>query len=87
LGVANPFATLTGRRIELATTQGQSDFWQLGGFARPRLAADDDDLVIRHGLRNFVALCRHRQRLRKLDFQGGGGQWQNFCKNQGWRKA
>jgi hypothetical protein len=43
--------------------------------------------VIRHGLRNFVALCRHRQRLRKLDFQGGGGQWQNFCKNQGWRMA
>jgi hypothetical protein len=59
----------------------------LGGFARSGLATDDDDLVIRHGLRNFVALCRHWQRLRKLDFQGGGGQWQNFCKNQGWRKA
>jgi hypothetical protein len=42
--------------------------------------------VIRHGLSDFVALCRHRQRLGKLDFQGGSGQWQNFCKNQGWRK-
>jgi hypothetical protein len=42
--------------------------------------------MIRHGLSDFVALCRHRQRLGKLDFQGGSGQWQNFCKNQGWRK-
>jgi hypothetical protein len=43
--------------------------------------------MFRHGLRNFVALCRHWQGLWELDFQGGGGQWQNFCKNQGWLKA
>jgi hypothetical protein len=85
--MANPFAALAGSGIEPTTTQGQSDLWQLRSFARSGLATDDDDLVICHGLRNFVALCRHWQRLRKLDFQGGGGQWQNFCKNQGWRKA
>ena len=87
LGMANPFTPLPRRRIEPAAAQGQGNLGQLRGFARTGLAADDDDLVICHGLRNFVALCRHWQRLRKLDFQGGGGQWQNFCKNQGWRKA
>ena len=85
--MANPFAALARRSFEPTTTQGQGNLGQLRGFTRTGLATDNDDLVICHGLRNFVALCRHWQRLRKLDFQRGGGQWQNFCKNQGWRKA
>jgi hypothetical protein len=84
--MADPLASLACSGVEPAAAKGQSDLGQLRGFAGSGLAADDDDLMIRHGLSDFVALCRHRQRLGKLDFQGGSGQWQNFCKNQGWRK-
>jgi hypothetical protein len=85
--MANPLTPMTWQSIQPPPTQGQRNFGQLSGFSRACLSAHNDDLMVCHGLRNFVALCRHWQRLWKLDFQGGSGQWQNFCKNQGWRKA
>jgi hypothetical protein len=87
LRMTNPLASLAWRRIQSTAAQSQGNFGQLCGFARSGLTADNDDLMFRHGFSDFVALCRHRQRLWELDFQRGGRQRQNFCKNQGWRKA
>ena len=61
LGMANPFATLTWRRVQLASSHGEGNFGQLGGFTRSRLATHNDDLMLRQGQGNFVALCRHGQ--------------------------
>jgi hypothetical protein len=70
--MAYPFGALTRLCIQFAATQCQSNFGKLGGFARAGLTTNDDDLVFRHSLSDFVALCRHRQGLWELDFQGGG---------------
>ena len=72
LGMTNPFGTLTWLCVQFAPTQCQSNFGKLGGFTRTGLTANDDDLVFCHSPSDFVALCRHRQGLWELDFQGGG---------------
>ena len=55
LGVADQFAALTGRVIELAAPQAQRNLGQLGGFAGTGFAANDDHLVFGHQLGDFFA--------------------------------
>ena len=82
LGVADQAATLAGRVIAFASSEGQGDLGQLGGLARAGLAADDDDLVLLQRGHDFVAFGRHRQRFGELDFQGGGTQGRNMGENR-----
>ena len=62
LGVANHLAVLTA-------PEQQGHFGQLGGFARPRFTAHDDDLVRLHGRHDLVTALAHGQVWRKGNLQ------------------
>ena len=54
-----------------AAAEFEADLRQLGGLARARLAADDDNLVAGDRARDFVALARHGQAFRERDRRNG----------------
>ncbi len=83
LGVADELAAFACGIVEFAAAHGQGNFGQLCGFARARFAADDDHLVRRNGIHDFVAFARHRERLWEFDFQGAGSQGVVFVENHG----
>ena len=62
LGVANHLAVLTA-------PEQQGHFGHLGGFARPRFTANDDDLVRLHGGHDVVTALAHGQVWRKGNLQ------------------
>ena len=53
---------------QLAAPHGERDFGQLGGFARAGLPADDDHLVRRNGVHDFLALAGNGQGFGEFDF-------------------
>ncbi len=81
--MADELAALACRVIQLATSHGKHNLGKLGGFARAGLPADDDHLVGRNGVHNFVAFARHRERLWEFDLQGAGSQGVLFVENCG----
>ena len=72
LGVADELALLPRLGVALAPAQRQRDLGQLGGFARPRLAADDNHLVLLDRGHDLFALARYGQGLGKLDGETAG---------------